>query len=100
MSWNLFKKSIVLISISLIAHLILYTERGSLARTIAHELGHVLGLKNNRCKGYCLKGPKQGYKLWGKNQIRKSRIIAKKRIKNNCQPLTICKFGGEKTFFN
>ena len=31
-------------------------KRGSLSRTIAHELGHVLRLRHNQCEGYCLMG--------------------------------------------
>ena len=41
-------------------------KRGSLSRTIAHELGHVISLRHKQCKGYCLMGPKQGYKLTNK----------------------------------
>jgi len=59
-------------------------KRGSLSRTIAHELGHVLFLKHHQCEGNCLMGPakgkgRQGYKLT-KRQIEISRKIAKKRL--------------------
>ena len=78
-------------------------KRGSLSRTIAHELGHVLLLGHNQCEGNCLMGPirgkgKQGYKLTNK-QIRRARNIAKKRITNNCKPLKICGYNGKMKFF-
>ena len=73
-------------------------KRGSLSRTIAHELGHVIGLRHKRCEGYCLMGPKHGYKLTNK-QIRRARNIAKKRSTNNCKPLKICGYRGKMKFF-
>ena len=73
-------------------------KRGSLSRTIAHEIGHVIGLRHNRCEGNCLMGPKHGYKLTNK-QIRRARNIAKKRSTNNCKPLKICGYKGKMKFF-
>jgi len=73
-------------------------KRGSLSRTIAHELGHVIGLRHKRCEGYCLMGPKHGYKLTNK-QIRRATNIAKKRSTNNCKPLKICGYRGKMKFF-
>ena len=73
-------------------------KRGSLSRTIAHEIGHVIGLRHNRCEGNCLMGPKHGYKLTNK-QIRRARNFAKKRIGNNCKPLKICGYSGKMKFF-
>ncbi len=73
-------------------------KRGSLSRTIAHEIGHVIGLRHNRCEGNCLMGPKHGYKLTNK-QIRRARNFAKKRISNNCKPLKICGYRGKMKFF-
>ena len=69
-----------------------------LRRTIAHEIGHVIGLRHNRCEGNCLMGPKHGYKLSNK-QIRRARNFAKKRIGNNCKPLKICGYRGKMKFF-
>ncbi|WP_019028563.1 hypothetical protein [Colwellia piezophila] len=54
-------------------------KRGSLSRTIAHELGHVLNPRHKKCDINCLMGGKrQGYLLTNK-QIEKSRTAAKNR---------------------
>lgn len=56
-------------------------KRGSLSRTIAHEIGHVLNLKHNECETDCLMGGKsQGY-LLSKEQIETARLEASKRTK-------------------
>ena len=78
-------------------------KRGSLSRTFAHELGHVLGLQHKKCEGNCLMGPiigkgKQGYKLT-KKQIEIARKIAKKRINKNCKPLSFCGYYGSMRLF-
>ncbi|MFO7622201.1 MAG: hypothetical protein R6W81_13205 [Bacteroidales bacterium] len=55
-------------------------KRGSLSRTIAHEIGHVLNLKHNECETDCLMGGKsQGY-LLTEGQIATARLEALKRI--------------------
>jgi len=55
-------------------------KRGSLSRTIAHEIGHVLNLQHNECETDCLMGGKsQGY-LLTKEQIETARLEASKRI--------------------
>ncbi len=54
-------------------------ERGSLSRTVAHEIGHVLSLRHNVCKTKCLMGGKSvGYRL-SEEQIKRARAVAKKR---------------------
>ncbi|MBU1012507.1 MAG: hypothetical protein KKG99_05845 [Bacteroidetes bacterium] len=56
-------------------------KRGSLSRTIAHEIGHVLSLKHNECETGCLMGGKsQGYLLTDE-QIEAARLTASKRLK-------------------
>jgi hypothetical protein len=56
-------------------------KRGSLSRTIAHEIGHVLSLKHNQCETDCLMGGKsQGYMLTDE-QIAAARLAASKRLK-------------------
>jgi len=52
-------------------------ERGSLSRTISHEIGHVLNLSHNQCSFGCLMGGKEsdGYFLSDDQKI-KSRIEA------------------------
>ncbi len=55
-------------------------KRGSLSRTIAHEIGHVLSLRHNICKTDCLMGGKsQGY-LLSDEQIERARAAALKRL--------------------
>ncbi len=55
-------------------------KRGSLSRTIAHEIGHTLSLRHNICKEDCLMGGKsQGY-LLNEEQIERARAAAKERI--------------------
>ena len=61
-------------------------KMGSLSRTIAHGVGHVLNLQHRKCEGNCLMGSKRrkgkhGYKLSLK-QIIKARISAIERITN------------------
>ncbi len=54
-------------------------KRGSLSRTIAHEIGHVLNLGHKGCKSDCLMGGRpQGYLLTNA-QIERARTAAKKR---------------------
>ncbi len=54
--------------------------RGSLSRTAAHELGHVLGLKHNECSNNCLmSGGSDGY-LLTKAQINAARVAAIERL--------------------
>ncbi|KQC29977.1 hypothetical protein [Flagellimonas eckloniae] len=54
-----------------------YFNRGSLSRTIAHEIGHVLNLNHNECNDRCLMGGinSDGY-LLTEGQIITSRIEA------------------------
>jgi hypothetical protein len=55
-------------------------KRGSLSRTIAHEIGHNLRLRHNICKLNCLMGGhSQGY-LLNEEQIERARAAAKERI--------------------
>ena len=54
-------------------------KRGSLSRTIAHELGHVLRLTHNQCSICLMKG--RGYMITTE-QIKISRKEAKRRLKN------------------
>ena len=53
--------------------------RGSLSRTIAHELGHVLNLTHEQCFNCLMKG--KGYGIT-QEQINISRKEAKRRLKN------------------
>lgn len=54
--------------------------RGSLSRTAAHELGHVLHLKHNECSANCLmSGGSDGY-LLAKAQIETARFAAIERL--------------------
>ena len=56
-------------------------KRGSLSRTIAHEIGHVLSLRHKVCKTDCLMGGRsQGYRL-SDEQIVRARAVAAKRTK-------------------
>jgi len=56
-------------------------KKGSLSRTIAHEIGHVLSLQHNQCETDCLMGGKsQGYLLTNE-QIAAARLAASKRLK-------------------
>lgn len=58
-------------------------KRGSLSRTISHEIGHVLNLRHNECNYNCLMGGNisDGY-LLTENQIIKARIEAAMRSIN------------------
>lgn len=58
-------------------------EKGSLSRTISHELGHVLNLSHNECDYRCLMGGtnSDGYTLTNGQKI-KSRIEAFNRMYN------------------
>jgi len=67
--------------------------RGSLSRTIAHELGHVIGMGHNACEGNCLMGPTHGYKMTPQ-QIETIRSIATARLSGNCEPLSECGYRG------
>ena len=54
--------------------------RGSLSRTISHEIGHVLGLNHNECNSKCLMGGgSNGYSLT-KAQINTARLSALDRF--------------------
>ncbi len=56
-----------------------YFVRGSLSRTISHELGHVLHLRHDECPGDCLmSGGSDGYSLT-KAQITEARMEALNR---------------------
>ena len=67
--------------------------RGSLSRTIAHELGHVIGLKHYACEGACLMGPTHGYKMTPQ-QIETVRSQATLRLTGLCEPLSECGYRG------
>ena len=54
--------------------------RGSLSRTISHEIGHVLGLNHNECNSKCLMGGgSNGYSLTTA-QINTARLSALDRF--------------------
>jgi hypothetical protein len=55
-------------------------KKGSLSRTIAHEIGHVLKLQHNECETDCLMGGRsQGYLLTDE-QIKTARSAALRRV--------------------
>ena len=64
-------------------------RRGSLARTIAHELGHVLGLRHKTCEVECLMSGtvSNGY-LLTERQIVTARQSAMERLKQNFVPMS------------
>ena len=55
-------------------------NRGSLSRTIAHELGHVLNLHHNECNSNCLMGGGSSGYLLSDGQIAAARFAALERI--------------------
>jgi hypothetical protein len=75
-------------------------DRGSLSRTIAHEVGHVLSLSHNDNTGNGLMGPgsedgdSQGYSLT-EEQIMIARQTARRRIDRDCMGS-----GGRKCGYN
>jgi predicted Zn-dependent protease len=55
-------------------------DRGSLSRTMAHEIGHVLGLKHNKCDFNCLMGGDFDGYFMTTEQIKTARLEALRRL--------------------